>query len=234
MLAIMCVFNNVKAHPYRYPREFDYFRQILDIALNAGASVKDCESFEESFEGRWTPPDASLIHLLFNYLTHISFRKIYSSTKAATVDSVVIYFVKIGSSVKHLNYHGETPLLNVFRHFGHYSATFLQILLKYGVKHTAKDKKGQGALHLAVGKHWKGLKKDIAYILSDYNNSEADDSYESDDSYRSDDSYKFDDFYKSDNASESDADEDIGSLLIIRIQKTANFEHQQIQYVLNS
>ena len=143
------------------PREFDYFRQISDVALNAGASLEDCESFDEQ---RIAFSD-SLIHLLLGYLTDGYSMRIFSNINSSKLDSVVGYLVKIGSSIEHPNHHNETPLLSVVGSCIPRSITILQILLEHGANYAAKDKKGRGALHLAMGNFWGDL-DDMKYYIN--------------------------------------------------------------------
>ena len=138
------------------PHEFDHFRQISDVALNAGASVEDCESSDEN---RTRYHQDGLIHLVIFHVIDAHAIEIYSNTKASKLDSIVAYLIKIGSSIEHPNVDGDTPFLSAARRCTIYSTTFLQILLKHGVNHTAKDKKGRGALHLALKSYWKSLNK---------------------------------------------------------------------------
>jgi Ankyrin repeat len=129
--------------PFLPPREFDYFRRISDAALEAGASIDDCESSDlPPLDGR------GMLHTLVD-LTLLA----EGNAFAFKLPHLVAYFVKIGFSIESPNFDGETPFLYAASRCGIYS-TFLQILLEHGANPTAKDKWGRGALHLAIYGYW--------------------------------------------------------------------------------
>ncbi|ERF71275.1 hypothetical protein EPUS_05327 [Endocarpon pusillum Z07020] len=127
----------------RPPGEFDFFRRISDIALEAGASVDDCD-------------DPDPLSPVYDGIFHrLVWHTLYPGRNAfvSELPQLVAYFVKIGFSIEALNSDGETPFLNAASSRG-ICLTFLQILLEHGANPTAKDKWGRGALHLAVCGYW--------------------------------------------------------------------------------
>ena len=133
--------------PWVALREFDHFRQISEVALEAGASVDDCGILDS--EGYFMA--GGIIHFLIFFTLYYS--KV-NCTDANTfkLQAFIAYFVKIGLSIEDKNGWGKTPFLYAAECHYSLSITFLRILLEQGANLTARDDMGRSALHLVIEK----------------------------------------------------------------------------------
>lgn len=162
--------------PWSPPREFDYFHQISEVALKAGASVDDCGSIHIDGE----TPGEGMFHLLGHMFLCYDCGA-YNDAHFIKLQRIVAYFIEIGFPVNSPNTVGETPFLSAAKAHSPYSTRYLQIILENGADPTAKDNWGRGALHLAIENHWEAV-NNIIRDEEDSLRSNDDDSYYSDDS----------------------------------------------------
>ena len=171
--AIEWVFDLVVRATWCPLREFNYFRHISDVALEAGASIDDCENSDI----RVTFSGGGMIHSLIHSVL-FSEDVVFSDAKAMKFELFMAYFVEVGFSIEYRNFGGETPFLNAAKRHRSYSRTLLQILLEQGANPTAKDNKGRGALHLAIENFWEDTNS-LDFDKADNSGSNDDDASES-------------------------------------------------------
>ena len=155
---------DVRANKNWAPRDIDYFRQMSDLALQAGASVDDCESSDMIRP----PMPWGMLHSLIDYAITDE-DVIFSDAMALKFKLFVAALVDVGFSIEYREFSGQTPFLHAARHHESSSRTVLQILLEHGADPTAKDDRGRGALHLAIKHFWR-------LVSDDGDTSESDDS----------------------------------------------------------
>jgi hypothetical protein len=160
--------------PWYPPREFDYFCHISRVALEAGASVDDCEGFD--IEGLVS--GGGMFHQLTGFVLEPP-KIVLSHAKTIKLQRVIAYYVEIGFPINYPNSAGETPFLDAAKYHSSYSTKYLQMLLDKGANPTAKDNRGRGALHLAIENFWEAVNS-ILFNEADSLGSDEDDASELD------------------------------------------------------
>ena len=88
--AIKWVFDLVVGATWCPPREFDYFRHISDVAVEAGASIDDCENSDI----RVTFSGGGMIHSLIHSAL-FSEDVVFSDAEAMKFELFMAYFVEV-------------------------------------------------------------------------------------------------------------------------------------------
>ena len=125
--------------------EFNYFRWISDIALDAGAFVDDVERMNI----RLPFVDGVMIHGLADYILGSNL-SLFNKAKIVKFQYVIAYFVKIGFDIEYWDSFSQTPFLDAAKCHSPSAIKFLQTLLEHNINSIAKDDGGRGALHLAI------------------------------------------------------------------------------------